>query len=90
MTDKQINVAMAGALGKVADYCNDLNAMHEAEGTLDREQLGLYVDSIISTIHEVDSGYFHKIHWGHAVELTTATARQRSEAFLKTKGLWKP
>ena len=90
MTDESINAAIRECTGISGNFVADLNAMHEAEGTLDQEQLGLYVDSIISTIHEVDSGYFHKIHWGHAVELTTATARQRSEAFLKTKGLWKP
>lgn len=73
----------------VPDYCHDLNAMAEAEKTLDRETLDLYADALICLIHQVDSGYFSRINWGHAVELITSSARQRAEAFLRVKGLWK-
>jgi len=59
------------------DYCHDLNAMHEAEPVLFKHNLNswqAYTD------------------WLNAVcdyPIYRATARQRAEAFLKTKGLWK-
>ena len=114
MTDQEINIAIAEAVGFVPmveqtipyrniwskmgitycecdlpDYCNDLNAMHEAEKTLARENLLDIYTEMLSLIHEVDRGYFTRINWGHAAELATATARQRAEAFLKCKGLWR-
>jgi hypothetical protein len=59
----------------IPSYCNDLNAMHEVEGTLsdavfERYYLALY-DSTGSTRWPV-----------------SATARQRAEAFLRTLGKW--
>lgn len=97
MKDQDINMAIAKAcnirIGRleppVKNYCQDLNAMYEAEKTLDRETLDLYADALICLIHQVDSGYFSRINWGHAVELITSSARQRAEAFLRVKGLWK-
>lgn len=71
-----------------SSLCHDLNAMHEAEKTLSREQLDLYADALLSLIHEVDAGYFTKINWGHAVEFIAATARQRAEAFLRSLHKW--
>jgi hypothetical protein len=56
------------------DYCNDLNAMHEAEKALSEER-NHYID-ILGTMYS-DS-------W----EFATATARQRAEAFLRTLGKW--
>jgi hypothetical protein len=61
---------------RLPNYCNDLNAMHEVEGTLsdavfERYYLALY-DSTGSTRWPV-----------------SATARQRAEAFLRTLGKWK-
>jgi hypothetical protein len=56
------------------DYCNDLNAMHEAEMTLNSEQLQEYYESL---------GLING--WKYA----SSTARQRSEEFLKTIGKWK-
>lgn len=68
---------------EMPDYLNDLNAMHEAEkvfADLTDEHWGTY------------AAWLHKI-----VPLSTlpsevlvnATAVQRSEAFLRTLGLWK-
>jgi hypothetical protein len=57
---------------KIPDYCNDLNAMHEAEKSLGSAEQGRnYMDFL-------DDG-----NGGH-----TATARQRAEAFLRTLGKW--
>lgn len=54
------------------DYVNDLNAMHEAEQRLTKEQAEDYVARLF------DSCY----------ESTFATARQRAEVFLRTIGKW--
>jgi hypothetical protein len=62
--------------GWVADcpnYCNDLNAMHEAERMLTKEQTDEYIAVLF------DSTY----------EAILATARERAEAFLRTLGKWK-
>jgi hypothetical protein len=80
MTDEQINTAIAKALNAdehwmiQKDYCNDLNAMHEAEKVLGKER-NHYIDML---------GTMYKDSW----EFATATARQRAEAFLRTLGKW--
>lgn len=53
-------------------WTTDLNAMHEAEGTLDEEQWMEYIDWMPQK-------------WEAAVH---ATARQRAEAFLRAIGKW--
>jgi hypothetical protein len=65
------------------DYCNDLNAMHEAEKwmisnlrLLDFWQFAEELKRIVPA-NLGDDSYIH------------ATARQRAEAFLKTIGKWK-
>ena len=72
------------------NYCNDLNAMHEAEKVLSERQCVDYVDTLNSiqayataddTIEEVPF-YPCEHMWFHA------TALQRAEAFLRTLGLW--
>lgn len=60
------------ALQDTPNYCTDLNAMHEAEQRLTKEQSDDYVARLF------DSCY----------ESTFATARQRAEAFLRTLGKW--
>jgi hypothetical protein len=60
-------------IAHIPDYCNDLNAMHEAEKTLNSEQL-----------HE----YYDKLELFNGWEYPSSTARQRAEAFLKTIGKW--
>lgn len=54
------------------NFCSDLNAMHDAEKTLDEEQWHDYVEHVGGT-------------WEQAMH---ATARQRAEAFLRTLGKW--
>jgi hypothetical protein len=56
------------------DYVNDLNAMHEAELSLDSHQLDIYVQMLMA---------WHGTHSG-----VQATAIQRAEAFLLTLGKW--
>ena len=69
----------------IPNYCNDLNAMHEAEETLDLQKAGVFAEQLRVTVYRttrlphVDSGSFAHVH---------ATALQRAEAFLKTIGKW--
>jgi hypothetical protein len=86
MTNEQINIAIAEACGwedafydllDIPNYCNDLNAMHEAEKVLGE------VHSIKSCEYDdwLQSTTEHDQKW-------RATAAQRAEAFLKTIGKW--
>lgn len=59
----------------VPDYLNDLNAMNEAEGTLNRG----------SGYHETGGYGLYLVALDHDV---SATASQRCEAFLRTIGKW--
>jgi hypothetical protein len=58
---------------EVKNYAKDLNLMHEAEATLNEDQLWLMAREIE---RNEDEWYFR------------ATARQRAEAFLRTLGKW--
>jgi len=60
----------------VPDYCNDLNAMHEAEKTL--QHYGVFVDKLAEIMGQPRQG----------IMLVNATAAQRAEAFLRTIGKW--
>ena len=63
----------------VPDYLSDLNAMHEAEKTLDYNQMNRYQNIELS----------HFMHTG-TTWICSATAAQRAEAFLRTLDLWTP
>ena len=59
----------------ILNYCNDLNAMHEAEKVL--------------TEHQNESIYPRNLGaWKNPTKPIYATARQRAEAFLLTLGKW--
>jgi hypothetical protein len=88
MTDQQINAAIARECGDYIcecckdickdcdkNYCTDLNAMHEAENVLTRQQTDKYVTTLCLEVQPEPS-------------LHNATARQRAEAFLRTLGKW--
>jgi len=107
MTDEEINIKIAEALGwivrkansgligkpkdeqgpldELPDWCNDLNAMHEAESQLSNGDHKRFRNILWSDIEsdrdpehaENDERYF-----------VSATARQRAEAFLRTLDLW--
>jgi hypothetical protein len=83
MINEHINISIADASGlSWVDYCNDLNAMHEAEKwmisnlrLLDFWQFAEELKRIVPA-NLGDDSYIH------------ATARQRAEAFLKAIGKW--
>ena len=60
------------------DYCNDLNAMHEAERILSDESHADYACELVKTIRRN----------GEWFESVSATAAQRAEAFLRTINKW--
>jgi hypothetical protein len=65
----------------VPDYLNDLNAMHEAEKTLNELQLVAYSDKLydLAVEHQRKTG-----KWCYL----SMSASQRAEAFLRTIGKW--
>lgn len=78
---------MAWERSKCPDYCNDLNAMHEAEKVLTAgswkeviHATNRYTNELCKVLGCLDTALFQFAH---------ATAAQRAEAFLKTLGLWK-
>ncbi len=72
-----------GTSGSLPDSLNDLNAMHEAEATLDCVQQFAYAAYLYY-------GDPHEHAWDQvaAFEIAHATAAQRAEAFLRTLNLW--
>jgi len=90
MTDNEINIAIAEACiltGDLPNYCNDLNAMHEAEKVLSpanqpargESQWSAYLGWL---------GFCGENNTSEVYGCVTATASQRAEAFLKTLGKW--
>ncbi len=97
MTDEQINDRITEITGlwdhpyssdtrKAMDFCNDLNAMHEAEKVLDIKQVELFADIMYNLCVEGKVTTPNRLGWRFA--LLNATARQRAEAFLRTLGNW--
>lgn len=68
-------------LNTLPDYCNDLNAMHEAEGTMDAPQYSNFTDHLYDAECERQKDT-KKWRW------LSATAAQRAEAFLRAIGKW--
>lgn len=65
---------------QLPNYCEDLNAVHEAEKVLNKT-LRLFYQSRLMKSQKADlvAGFWFLIH---------ATAAQRAEAFLRTLNLW--
>lgn len=63
------------------DYHSDLNAMHEAEGTLPVDERTTYFQRLYDVT-------YHPNDWSHGFAQITATAAQRAEAFLRVLGKW--
>lgn len=85
-------VTKTGKVCRVPDYCHDLNAMHEAEKCFDSQPMdeqSKYLDYLYCEVGWDDANNAahakHKCYYGSV----RATARQRAEAFLRVKGLWK-
>lgn len=72
----------------ISNYCNDLNAMHEAEQILwgmDWNNRYAFNDHLANILR---GRTVNRNEWD-AETLLDATAAQRAEAFLKTINLWK-
>jgi len=68
------------------DPLSDLNAMHEAEKVFtDADQKHRYLETLAEVVMDASC---YEINAGHAWRVTTATASQRVEAFLRTIGKW--
>jgi len=67
------------------NYCNDLNAMHEAEETVFKNSI-LWVDFMEHLC--TATGAVNTSMVDAMVIIIRATARQRAEAFLRTLGKW--
>ena len=83
MTNEQINISIEEIIrpalhGNIyrppRDFCNDLNAMHEAEKVMNSEQWVAYGKELSRL------GVFPMVH---------ANAKERTEAFLRTFEKWK-
>lgn len=72
-----------GKWGEIPDYTNDLNAMHEAEETLDEQERKEYYKEL----YEFAPRRVFTTHQDNWV-MIHLTASQRAEAFLKTLNLW--
>jgi len=68
-----------GIVRNCPDYCNCLNAIHEAEKILNQEQKERYFLDLMCQYGK----------WPKSLEAIQATAHQRAEAFLRTIGKWK-
>ena len=67
-------------IGTIPNYCNDLNAMHEAEKSIQENKRVLYGIHLAWICgHTKNVGLWH---------ISTATAKNRAEAFLKTFEQW--
>ena len=68
-----------GCRERIPDYCNDLNAIHEAEKMLTEEQCVF----VRAHLHERLEDHPASRYLWHA------TARERAKAFLRVIGKWK-
>lgn len=68
------------------DYCHDLNAMHEAESVLSVSERSTFMDKLDDSVPLLDVDQNVNYSEWH---LCHSTARQRAEAFLRVKGLWR-
>jgi hypothetical protein len=64
----------------IPDYCDDLNAMHEAEKSISNDLWQCYFNQLarVTKAEQSDDRVFF-----------CATARHRAEAFLRVMGKWK-
>ncbi len=80
--------------GVLPDYLNDLNAMHEAEETLDASQCAEYARQLMKhhptyCVTVLDNRFAPTEEIAYQTyQLLHATATQRAEAFLRTIGKW--
>jgi hypothetical protein len=82
---RRISWPSSGVIKVVPNYCNDLNAMSQAEEVLSEDQ---WIDYMLH-LQGVLVRHPNRDKWTVCRELMHATARQRAEAFLRTLNLWK-
>ena len=70
------------------NYHGDLNAMHEAEKMLSREQVLKYQDHLFKLVCTLDTLFPATRDCAMQGFLHHATSAQRAEAFLRTIGKW--
>ena len=85
MTSLEINLAIRNLTGiQRDDFDSDLNAMHQAVSGLRCEDANDWADELTKiTVFGANP------RWTHWYHLANASARERAEAFLRVKGLWK-
>jgi len=76
---KQFHVDKYGVIHNAPDVFSDLNAMHEAEKTLETGLRGRYLLNLERTTNNAEQKAWPEV---------TATAAQRAEAFGLTLNLW--
>jgi hypothetical protein len=88
------SAAIAWTANVIPDYCNDLNAMHEAEAWLKANRLTANPAMLDAWAaygrnlkHTYSPGHTPSSH--HNICPFDATARQRAEAFLRAIGEWR-
>jgi hypothetical protein len=98
LTDLELGRAMGKPVGRnfslhkdglhypLPRYCNDLNAMHEAEKTLTNVQHRQYRREIWHSVNE-DLSSYEKVKAAKRAHFSS-TALQKAEAFLRVKGKW--
>jgi hypothetical protein len=88
MTDSQINFLICEITKDdphwkcAKDYCNDLNAMHEAEEQMDEINWVVFMNELSTLVRLPKQAEVRIKQFVHS------TARQRAEAFLRTMGKW--
>lgn len=71
------------------DYCNDLNAMHEAERYSNMHYDQSWAKTIVGiALRESDRHFARTDGWDLLMLVSSLTAHQRAEAFLRTIGKW--
>lgn len=82
-------IVLRDATGKrVANYLNDLNAMHEAEKVLLGDERITFLDELIDVLGlNLGTGGWD-MDFISVWLMTRATAAQRAEAFLRALGKW--
>lgn len=88
--DEASSMRSAALIRVIPDYPNDLNAMHEALGTLKKKEW----HSFLCELEHILGFNTGPGGWDLCQEslwaFVSASPAQQAEAFLKHKGLWKP
>ena len=86
MSDEKAKQAGGRWRFPIPDYCNDLNAMHEAEKNMVLEPL--YWVKLVEVILGFEYLDFDPHNEFSCLEVATASSQQRAQAFLKAIGKW--